>query len=122
MNLGGPRIGMRAVQGQTLIDALQLLACVTIHQEQRVHARDHGDRLGIFGIYLHCVDEFAPRVRPTTHVHQLRPADAVVGLVTIGLQNPFPVAENLSRPIATAAQLKFEHGFTPGEPYCHKYA
>src|ERR1700674_5842397 len=111
MNLGGPRFGVLAAQGQTFINAQLLLACGTIHQEQGIHARDHVDRIAIFWIYLHRLDKLAARVRPTAQMYQLLSADIVVGLIAIGLQNPFPLAQELARTLASAAQLKLENRF-----------
>src|SRR5438045_9005175 len=56
------------------------LAGVAVIQEQRVHACDHGYRFGILWIQFHRVDELAPRVRPTSHLHQLRPAGKRVAI------------------------------------------
>ena len=81
---------MLAAQRSTLLPAQPLLARVAIHQEQRVHARDHLDRCAIFRIHLHRIDELAACVRPAAHVDQAWPAYLVIGLVTVGLQNPVP--------------------------------
>jgi hypothetical protein len=80
-----------------------------IDQKQRVHARDHGHGSGILRIHFYRIDKLAPRVRPTSHVHQLRPADIVVGRIAIGLQNAFPLAQELARTLTPAAQTKVEH-------------
>ncbi len=44
-------------------------------------------------------------------MHQLGSADVVVGLIAVGLQNPFPVAQELFGALAPAAQLKLKHRF-----------
>ena len=102
---------MLTAQGQTLINAQPLLPSVTIDHEQRVHARDQLDRLGIFGIYLHRIDKLAARVRPTSDMYQLLSADIVIGLIAVGLENPVPLTQELPRALAPAAQLKLEHRF-----------
>src|SRR5450755_188571 len=77
-------------------------ACVAVDQKQCVHARDHSDRRRVPRIHLHRVDELAPCVRPTADAHQLGPTDVVIRLVTVGLQNPFPLSEKLAWPLAPA--------------------
>ena len=42
-------------------------------------------RLGVIAVDLYRVNEFTPSVRPTAHMHELRAADAIVGLIPISL-------------------------------------
>src|ERR1700681_1421602 len=114
MNLVGPSIGVLAAQGQPLVDAQLLLARVAVDEKQSVHARDHVDRRSVLGIHFRSVNELAARMCPTTDVHHLRPADVVVGLIAVGLQNALPLTQELLRALASSAQLKLETFFTPG--------
>jgi hypothetical protein len=66
------------------------------------------------GFTFHRIDKLAACVRPAPHMHHLRPADIVVALIAIGLQNPFPLTQELARTFAPAAQLKVEHRFAAG--------
>ena len=91
-----------------------LLTRMTVYQEQRIHARDHVDSCGILGIYFHRVHKPAPCVRPAPYVHHPGSAYAVVGQIAVRLQNAFPFTKELSRALASAAQLKLEYRFAAG--------
>ena len=114
MHLGGPRIGVLAAQGQAFVCAQLALPRLTVDQKQRVHARDHVDGLRVLRIHFHRIDKLAPRVRPASDMHHLRPPDVVVGLIAVGLQNAFPLAQKLLRTLAPTAQLKLEHRLAAG--------
>ena len=88
------------------------LTRIAIDQKQRVHARDHLHSLSVLRIQFHRVDELAPRVRPASHVRQLRPADILVCRIPVGLQNPFPFPEKLARTLPAPAQTEVEHRLT----------
>ena len=90
---------------------MPLPARFAVHQKQRVHAHHHLRRFGVLRLQLHRIDELTPRVRPAAHMHKLRPAHAVVGLIAVGLQNPFPVAQKLQRTIPPATHAKIEYRF-----------
>jgi hypothetical protein len=102
-------VPLSAALRETFVRAQFTLAGVAANQERRIHARDHRHRFGILWIQFHRVDELAPRVRPTSHLHQLRPADIVAGRIAIGLQNAFPSPEEFTRTLTSAAQAKLEY-------------
>src|ERR1035438_444809 len=69
-------------------------------------------RRAVLRIHFHRVDKLAPRVRPTSHVHHLLPANAVVSLISVSLQNSFPLTQKLAWTLPTSAQAELEHRFS----------
>ena len=61
------------------------------------------------GIEFDRVEELAPGVRPTRHVHQARAAHLIIGPVTVALQPASKVAQEALGPLPLAAQPEVKH-------------
>lgn len=53
-------------------------------------------------------------VRPTSDMDELRPTHTFIGLVAVGLQDSFPMIEELPWAVASTPHTEVERRFTPG--------
>src|ERR1039458_7037868 len=60
-------------------------------------------------IHFHRIHKLPPCVRPTSHMHQLRPTHAIVGLIAVGLQNAFPVFQEPFRTFTSSTHTEVEY-------------
>src|SRR6266567_3506964 len=51
---------------------------------------------------------------PTSGMYHFRPADLIVGRITVSLQNAFELSQEPLRPIASTTQAKVEHHGSSG--------
>jgi hypothetical protein len=68
---------------------------------------------------LYRIDELSPRMRPTPGMNHLRPADVVVGGITVGLLNAIELPEKLLRSFASTAEAKVPSRFFVARPSAH---
>jgi hypothetical protein len=52
-------------------------------------------------------------MRPTCGMHHLRPADAIVSAIAVGLQNALKLSQEFLGPVAPPPQAEVEHHATP---------
>src|ERR1035441_6968613 len=69
-----------------------------------------GRRIG--GVELRRLEELPSRVRPTCGMHHLRPADAIVSAIAVGLQNALKLSQEFLGPVAPPPQAEVEHHAT----------
>jgi hypothetical protein len=71
-----------------------LVASLGVDGKQSIHQRYDAQRCNVLLVQFYRLDKPSSRVSPTCRMHDLRPADTVVGRVVIGLQKAFEVAQN----------------------------
>jgi hypothetical protein len=86
-----------------------LLAGMSIDCEQLVHQRGDARRCVILRIELDRFDVLSSRVRKTSGMDHLRPTHTIVGGITIGLQYPFELAQELLWSFALPSHAEVEH-------------
>ena len=80
------------------------VACLGVDREQVVDQFHGTDGGGILFVEFDCIHEVPSRVAPARRLHHLRTTHAIVRCVSIRLQKPFEVPEEVQRSFPFAAQ------------------
>ena len=86
-----------------------LLASLGVDREQLIHQLHGTYRCGVLLVQFDRIHEVSSRVRPTSCMHHLHSAHAIVRSVGVGLQKSVEVAKEVQRAFALAAHAKIEN-------------
>ena len=86
------------------------VACLGVDREQVVDQFHGTDGGGILFVEFDCIHEVPSRVAPARRVHHLRTTHAIVRCVSIRLEKPFEVPEEVQRSFPFAAHLEIKYG------------
>jgi hypothetical protein len=67
-------------------------ASFRVDGKQFVHSRHTRNRNGVSGIWLYRFEKLPPSMSPTRRMYHSRPADLIVGRITVSLQNAFELS------------------------------
>src|ERR1039458_7275213 len=86
-----------------------LFARQGVEPEQLVDPRHDARGDHVVRMELGRLEKLPSRMRPASGMHDPRSADAIIGAITVGLQNAFELPQKLLWPVAPPPQTEVEH-------------